>query len=517
MMAGRQVTLGKLLHGLVSRQRVDGGVAELAPVTASLTVESLALDSRRVAPGGVFVALAGDSVDGKDFIARALASGAVAVLVDLDDLRELSTLAVPLVGVQQLAQQLSELASRFYAKPSAHLQLIGITGTNGKTTCSQLLAQLVSRLHKSAAVVGTLGYGVVGEPLQETGFTTPDAIAAQSIVAQMLEQGVELLAMEVSSHSLQQHRVGSLEFDVAVFTNLSRDHLDYHGDMQAYGRAKQQLFSMATVRTAIINLDDTCGRRIAAKLPETVDAIGYSLSDGDAAVFAREIEYSASGISAYLSTPWGEGELRSQLLGEFNLRNLLAVIASACVSDLALDDVLAAVPQLQSVAGRMQRVAIESGIESDIDVVVDYAHTPDALQQSLQALKAHAANDLWCVFGCGGDRDRGKRAQMAAAAERYADHIVVTHDNPRSEEPAQIFADIATGFSHSECAQFISSRGEAITTALQQARAGDLVLLAGKGHEDYQLIGSEKLAFSDLVQAREALQQRLENSRGVQR
>jgi UDP-N-acetylmuramoyl-L-alanyl-D-glutamate--2,6-diaminopimelate ligase len=484
-------------------------------------VSSLCLDSRAVKSGGVFVAVSGLVRDGRDYIDSALESGAVAVLAEASGLT--ATLDERVVLIQDLNKKLSDIAGRFFDEPSDRLALIGVTGTNGKTTCSQLLAQLLSFVVGPAGVMGTLGCGVVvngKSDLRDTGMTTPDAIETQAVLADCVEAKVGQVVMEVSSHSLDQFRVQALTFHTAVFTNLSRDHLDYHGDLVKYAGAKMQLFAMPGLMNAVINLDDPVGAEVAIKLPPSVNLCGYSLLNSNASIFAEDVVLSASGLQAYVHTPWGSGALNSHLLGRFNLQNLLAVVGAACLQGLSLDAVLKVIPKLQAASGRMELLSFDVGSRGadcrymGPQVVVDFAHTPDALENVLMTLRDHCDGQLWCVFGCGGDRDRGKRPQMAGIASRLADRIIVTSDNPRSEDPEAIISDICDGLGEGCEAEVFVGRAEAIHFAIQAAADNDIVLLAGKGHESYQLIGSHKLPFSDQTQARLALRQRGERDDG---
>lgn len=488
-------TLQQLLPGVV-----------MSPELAEMPVSGICLDSRSVKPGDVFVAVSGGEHDGRNYIDQAIASGAAAVLAEARGLRAERH---NVIAVKDLNLQLSDIAGRFFGDPSDHLVLTGVTGTNGKTTCSQLLAQLFSLLGEPAGAMGTLGYGVVSSAktsMTDTGMTTPDAITVQSILSDFVADGVERVAMEVSSHSLDQARVKGLSFHTAIFTNLSRDHLDYHGDLVSYAGAKMQLFAMPGLTNAVINVDDPVGAEIALQLPPTVNLCSYSLVNANASLYAKEVVASATGTRAMLQTPWGEGELNSALLGRFNLQNLLAVIGAACCQGLDLVDVLSVLPQLKPVSGRMELVGGDAG--GGPQVVVDYAHTPDALEKVLATLQEHCSGQLWCVFGCGGDRDRGKRPQMGAIASRYADSVIITNDNPRSESAESIAEDIREGIAGGSTVITCLDRAEAIRLAVDGADASDIVLIAGKGHESYQLLGAERLPFSDQVQARLALRQR---------
>lgn len=503
----------------------------LSDSLAEVLVCGLCLDSRSVTSGDVFVAVPGLDHDGRDYISQALKAGAVAILAEKNDFgsKGFSSSDSRVVLIAGLNQQLSEIAGRFYSDPSDQLVLTGITGTNGKTTCSLLLAQLFSLISESkerpVGVIGTLGCGVVahGRPdFQETGMTTPDAITTQSILSDYVAQNIDRVVMEVSSHSLVQHRVQALAFNTAVFTNLSRDHLDYHGDLVSYAGAKMQLFAMSGLEHVVINVDDPVGAEIASQLSPTIDFIGYSLTNPNASVYAENIVLSPQGIAGYVHTPWGEGELNSQLVGRFNLQNLLAVISVACLQGVPFNSVLEVLPRLLPVSGRMELISVESSVEGSAEsidkknapqVVVDYAHTPDALKNTLETLREHCDGQLWCVFGCGGDRDHGKRPLIGEVASKLADHLVVTSDNPRSEDPEAIIKDICRGLvgsnqSAGSRVDVISDRELAIHTAIQSACQGDIVLIAGKGHESSQLIGSQQLPFSDQAQARLALRQR---------
>lgn len=473
---------------------------QLLPQAGSSTlIRELTLDSRKVRPGDLFLAVPGGSLDGRDHIADAIARGAAAVAYEAEGAPQMRDSAAALVPLKGLAGQLSAIAGRFYGEPSRALRLIGVTGTNGKTSVSQLVAQALDLLGERCGIVGTLGNGFHGE-LESGRHTTPDPIAVQATLANLKQAGARAVAMEVSSHGLVQGRVAALSFSVAVFTNLSRDHLDYHGSMDAYGAAKAQLFSRPELKCRVLNLDDAFGRELAAQEQES-RLIGYSLENPAAYLYCREAHFSEQGVEAHVVTPQGDGWLRSSLLGRFNLSNLLAVVGALLGLGYPLDEIIAVLPQLQGPAGRMQRL----GRAGQPLLVVDYAHTPDALEQVLNALRPHVQGQLLCLFGCGGDRDRGKRPLMAQIAERLADRVLVTDDNPRTEDPAQIFADIRAGFTDAGRVEFVHGRGDAIASLVASAKAGDVVLLAGKGHEDYQEINGVRQPFSDLQQASKAL------------
>lgn len=505
-------TLADLLPGLCE------------PAAGALALSGLCLDSRRCASGEVFCAVRGLQGDGRCHIPEAVARGCVAVIAEeseSDIALDGMYIPVPVVKVSQLDRQLSAIAGRFYGNPGNALRLTAITGTNGKTSCSFLLGQLLDVLGEKAGVIGTLGYGMVGVGIGEstlvtTGMTTPDAIEVQRILADLVDQEAVVATMEVSSHSLDQFRVAAVFFDTAIFTNLSRDHLDYHGSEEAYGAAKARLFTWPGLNRAVINADDAFGRLLLAGLPAGVEALAYGQGDS-ATVRASKVLYDKQGIRAQLDTPWGQGILVSPLLGEFNLYNLLAVVAAACAQGHPLPRVLEAMPVLNPVPGRMEIVALEGGDHPQ--VVVDYAHTPDALEKALLALRQHCAGELWCLFGCGGDRDTGKRPLMGGIAARLADRVVVTSDNPRSEQPGVIIDQILDGLVAEEAyarghVTVEPDRRTAIVETVLAARSGDTVLIAGKGHEAYQQVGNECLPFSDRAEARLALRRRDMSVRG---
>lgn len=449
------------------------------------SINQLTLDSRAVSAGSLFIAIPGHKVDGRQFIANAFALGATAALVHTDNPDEHGKVVHHRHAVEvyffQLTRQMSALAAQYYPVNRQRLNVIGITGTNGKTSVSQLIAQLATLLGQKAAVMGTLGNGLWGE-LVDSGNTTADAITVMKQLASYQQFGASVCAMEVSSHGLVQGRVEAVPFHTAVFTNLSRDHLDYHGDMQSYGAAKRRLFSFSSLHHGLINLDDAVGASWFASMDPT-KIRGFSTNAHPLAQFyTRDAQYHQQGVSAQLIWPEGQGTLASPLLGAFNLSNLVAAICALYIQGEDMHELLSLVPKLTPVAGRMERFTTASGVT----LVVDYAHTPDAIEQALQALRVHCTGKLWCVFGCGGDRDKGKRPLMARAAEKHADRLMVTSDNARGEAPEAIIADIIAGLETPECALIDVDRIHAIRTVVEQARAGDVVLLAGKGHETYQ-------------------------------
>lgn len=471
--------------------RLDRLLQDIAPAPA-VELHGLTLDSRQVTPGSAFVALPGLRGHGLAFADQARRRGAAAVLYDTppSDIQPPQG-ALPVPG---LRSQLGRIADRFFGAPSQALHVVGVTGTNGKTSVVQLLSQALTTAGRRTGSIGTLGTGFPGE-LRDSGHTTPDVIAVHAALAAMRDAGATDVAMEVSSHALDQGRVDAVRFQMAVFTNLSRDHLDYHPDMEAYGAAKARLFAWPGLKAAVINLDDAFGASLAASLPQSVERIGVSSRGAPGArLWADAIAMSAAGISFELVSGTQRERIRSPLLGRFNVDNLLAVAGVLDTLGWSLQQIAGALAPLQPVPGRMGRLG---GDGRQPLVVVDYAHTPDALEQALASLREHTAGKLLCVFGCGGERDAGKRPQMAAIAQARADAVLVTDDNPRAEDGDAIVADILAGFSDRSAVQVERNRAAAIARAIGQAQAGDTVLIAGKGHEPYQEIAGVRHPFDD--------------------
>ena len=469
---------------------------DVAGVPADLTITGLVQDSRTLRPGDAFVAIgpiANDmSAHGLRFVAQARAAGAAAILFEPpapDDLAAPSDA----IAVPQLHARIGQIADRFYGSPSRSMTVVGVTGTNGKTSTVQLLAQAWALRGLRSGSIGTLGAGLHGAVVP-TGFTTPLVLQLHALLADLRDAGAQMVAMEVSSHALDQGRVDGVHFDVAVFTNLTRDHLDYHGDMAAYGAAKARLLAWPELRAAVLNLDDAFGRELRAHLPSTTHGIGVSSRGAQADVRAENIVLDTGGMAFDLLLGDERFPVRSPLLGRFNVDNLLSVAGALHVLGDAPATIAATLAQLQPIAGRMNRLG---GANAQPLVVIDYAHTPDALEQALASLRAHAHGRLLCVFGCGGERDRGKRAQMAAIAERNADSIVVTDDNPRSEDGDAIVAEIVAGFARPQAVVVQRNRAAAIARAIGAAGPGDIVLIAGKGHEPYQEIAGVRHPFDD--------------------
>jgi len=461
----------------------------------------LSADSRLITPGDVFLAFPGDVHDGRHYIPQAVAAGAAAVLWEATGYTWPQQTKLPNLPVSGLRTLAAELAVRWYDDPSRALWMTGITGTNGKTSIAHWLGQALTATGRPSAILGTLGNGLCGA-LTPASHTTPDCVTLQRLLAGYRAAGAQAAVMEVSSHGLAQGRVQGMHFDVAVLTNLSRDHLDYHGDMASYAKAKAKLFGWPGLKWAVLNLDDEFGRTLYMRLQGTqVQRLGYGLQGGE--ILASSLALNAQGIRMAVATPWGRGEIVSPLLGEFNAYNLLAVLGALLAAGVGLDAALGELARLKPVAGRMQTLVPDGPGPT---VVVDYAHTPDALEKTLKALRPLAARRLWCVFGAGGGRDRGKRPLMGGIAAALADAVVVTSDNPRNEAPAEIIADILAGMPPGQTA--IVDRAEAIRHAVREAQAGDVVLIAGKGHEDYQEIQGVRQPFSDLAVARAALEER---------
>ncbi len=466
-------------------------------------LSGITADSRRVASGQAFAAYAGMRLHGRDFVPQAIAAGAPAVLWDEDEGRpEGLPEGMPGVGVPALKQHISALADLLYGQPSRMLRIIGVTGTNGKTSCTHWIAQAMTGLGQKTAVMGTLGNGIP-PALTYTGNTTADAAELQRQLAEFVAQGASFVAMEASSEGLDQGRVNAVRFDTAVLTNLTRDHLDYHGDMEHYAAAKARLFAWPDLRAAVLNADDAFGRRLLAE--EVVSArevVTYGLVHGD--VRGTSLQTGTGGLSMRVETPWGKGQLQASVVGRFNAENLLACLSVLLMNGVELDAALLALSAVVPPPGRMQ---MAGGGKQPL-VLVDYAHTPDALEKVLTTLRQSGlAGRLFCVFGCGGNRDAGKRPLMGEIAARLADQVVVTSDNPRHEDPLQIVAEIRAGMSMA--AEWVETdRARAIARAIAAAEPGDIVLIAGKGHENWQEVAGQRYPFDDLQVATAALEGR---------
>jgi len=453
----------------------------------------LSLDSRTTEKNNLFFTRGNNIDENTQYINEAISKGATGIVGAVGLLPE--NISVPFWTVENLGKTIGELSSEFYGHPSRDLIVIGVTGTNGKTSCTHYIAQALKFLGCRCGVIGTNGYGFL-DKLTPGFHTTPDAPALHQQFKLLRDQGAKYVAMEVSSHALEQQRVAGISFDVGVFTNLSRDHLDYHGDMASYGAAKRLLFDQPGMKTAVVNLDDEFGVRLFSDLKNKLNVIGYGIDHEmrDGLITATKLHFKPNGVVAEIDSPWGDVEIETELLGQFNFLNMMAVTGVLCSLDFMFENVMHAATQFQAVPGRMQR--FQKGDSALI--VVDYAHTPDALEKALQALRAHNQGKLWCVFGCGGERDKGKRPLMGKIAESLADVLVITDDNSRFEAPTQITDEILAGLKKPNKAKVINDRSEAIAHAVDQASAGDIVLIAGKGHEDYQEIKGERLPMSDV-------------------
>lgn len=479
-------------------------LAELWPAIsaahAAISVSAVVLDSREVRSGMLFIALKGQQRDARDFIADVIAAGAAAVFAEQDEKWPQETVinGIPVIVIPDLAQQVGVIASRFFGEPSAHMKVLAVTGTNGKTSVANLLAGALAVLGRKSGVLGTLGNGLYGA-LEKSTHTTLDACHLQALLAQFVTEGASVVAMEASSHGLVQGRLNGTAIDVALFTNLTRDHLDYHGDMESYAAAKELLFRWPTLKTAVLNLDDPLAVRYRAALDASVRVLAYSQqAESVADIRALQIKPTLSGLELLISTPAGDCSLQVPLLGRFNVSNLLAVIGGLLALEIPLADIAEALRQAQPVPGRMQSFA-----GAHPTVVVDYAHTPDALEKVLSSLREHAEAELVCVFGCGGDRDRGKRPLMGQIASRLADSVVITSDNPRTENPDTIVSEILAGAGNGVLVEM--DRHRAIRQSIADAGRHDIVLIAGKGHEDYQEINGVRHHFSDAEEVRAAL------------
>ena len=495
--AKTEISLARLLG--IPEDRLAGN-----PVIADIT-----LDSREVVAGSLFLACGGTHSHGLDYLEQALAQGAVAVAWESSiGIRPPSVdTSVPLLEVPHLRRRLGRMAELFFDAPSQKMEVTGITGTNGKTTCAWLLAGALDACGQSAGIIGTLGHGFpvalsVGE------LTTPDCIGVHRWLAELRGLGAAHVAMEVSSHALDQGRVDGVHFSAALFTNLSRDHLDYHGDFESYGAAKARLFLNPELDRAVINVDDPYAETIIDQLQHRIRLlrVGRTADAHGRGEFLRieRVGETTQGLELGFSSSWGELSLSSGLLCDFNAGNLALVLAALLADGVAADDAIQALAGVAAPPGRMEVV---SGSDRWPTAIVDYSHTPDALEKALSALRRHATGQLWCVFGCGGERDRGKRALMGDIAARFADQVIVTSDNPRGEDPLAIIADIKAGTADAGHVATIADRREAIATALEKAGPDDIVLVAGKGHETCQEIAGQKLPFSDSQEILQVLEE----------
>lgn len=476
------------------------GIATV-PSVFDVTIHGLKTDSRDLQSGEAFIALAGSHTPADHYVDQAIASGATVVLLETAEPGECyerhGALIVP---VANLRSKLGKIADRFYEHPSQRLRLLGVTGTNGKTSVTQYIARLLQQTGTPCGVIGTLGYGML-DALQSGSHTTPDVVRVNQVLSRILAQGGRAATMEVSSHALDQGRIDHLTLAGAVFTNLTRDHLDYHGSMEAYGAAKARLFEREELHFAVINFDDPFGRQLYEQLDGKCDRVRYSLHESQTELWLTGFQPSLDGFDASVDGLWGSFDVSVPLMGSFNASNVLAAMAAVLSLGVPAERVQQAVSGLVPPPGRLESFTGANGVR----VVVDYAHTPDALANALAALRPHASGRLLCVFGCGGDRDTGKRPEMGREAEKGADVVIVTDDNPRSEHPHAIARDILAGFTRADQVTVIHDRGEAIRKAVASAEPGDIVLIAGKGHESWQERAGQRIPFSDAEQVRAAL------------
>jgi len=494
-------TLAALLQGFAS-----------AP---ELPVQGIASDSRLLQRGDLFLAVQGIGSHGLDYLEQARAAGVCAVAWDSSTGSEPADIGVPAIAVEGLAGKLGEIANRFYSHPSEHLDVVGVTGTNGKTTVAWMLAQAIELVGDRCAYLGTLGFGVDAVEGAE-GMTTPAAVELHGRLADFVEQGAARAAIEVSSHALSQDRVNGVRFDAAIFTNLTRDHLDYHADMREYFDAKARLFVECEPRNRIVCIDSEYGTELADRCGDNIVLVSTQpdrVADDRSFVFVRSIEATDYGSDVTFTSSWGDGAFMLPLPGEFNVANAALALAFLLNDGVPLERACDVMSQLSAPPGRMQRVAVDA-VDKSLQcmtkdgpaVYIDYAHTPDALDVVLQALRAHCRGRLWCVFGCGGDRDTGKRPEMGRVAQAYSDGVVVTTDNPRSEDALAIIEDIVAGMTKRVGVMVIEDRAAAIAWAIEQAGERDVVLVAGKGHENYQDVAGTRVRFSDYAVAESALQ-----------
>jgi len=474
-----------------------------------LYINAVQTDSREITAGDVFIAMQGVQQHGLSYLQQVVKAGAVCVVYAEKDaeafqaeLQQCSKDVVQ-IAVESIEDTAGKIISRFYSSPSKDMNVIAVTGTDGKTSVSRFLAQMLSS-DQAAAVIGTTGNGLWGQ-LKSATHTTPDVLNMHKLLSDMKEQNASVVVMEVSSHGIEQKRISGVDINTAVLTNVSRDHLDYHGTVENYRAIKKQLFALASVKNIVVNVDDQTGLELAKQYQTEKSVWGYSLSEQDSCsfncVYTRKILVQHDGFVVECVTPKGIAELQIPLLGRFNVSNVLAVLSVLLLNDIALDDAANRISKLQTAPGRMEVFVTDNKPL----VIVDFAHTANALQFALQAVREHCHGKVWCVFGCGGDRDQGKRALMGEAAEKNADYVVLTDDNPRNEKSADILQQVLSGITDTNKAQLIPDRRSAIRHAIESAAESDVVLIAGKGHEEYQLVGDLKVPFSDRVVAQEIL------------
>jgi UDP-N-acetylmuramoyl-L-alanyl-D-glutamate--2,6-diaminopimelate ligase len=481
-------------------------------------IRQLQIDSRYIQEGDVFIACIGSQHDGRDFIDKALSAGASSIIRQTSNPHHHGVITyvqnncdrkndqvensmdhdgTPIVDFYSLPQQISKIADVFYGSPSSKLNIVGVTGTNGKSTTTHLIAQLTNLTGNTGAIIGTLGAGKL-EHCVETQNTTPDPVIVQRYLADFVDSDVNIAAVEVSSHGLVQSRLSGVKMPVAVFTNLTRDHLDYHGSMNNYAKAKRLFLEQPGLQFAVLNMHDPEYENWLAAMPTHAQSVLFGqqipTQTGQLYCCAQQIKFSANGFSFQLKSSWGEANIQVPLLGAFNVSNLLAALASLLVLEVKLDVLLNNIERLTNVAGRMELFVDE---QKSVGIMVDYAHTPDALYMALKSARLHCKGDLWCVFGCGGDRDKGKRSEMGRISESFADQIILTNDNPRTESQDEIVRDILNGFDQPKEVKVVLDRKKAIALAYNNSKKNDLILVAGKGHETFQVINEKKLQYDE--------------------
>ncbi len=454
-----------------------------------IAIRGLSIDSRAVREGDLFIAMPGAKTDGRKYIEQ-VADKAVCVICEPP--RPEVSVGIPVFPVTALAEKVGAIASRFYGNPSERMQVVAITGTNGKTSCSHFIAQCLDTLGEKSAVIGTMGYGPSGM-LKANSLTTPDPVSIQKMLAELLAESCGVVTIEASSHGLSQHRLNGTRVAVAVLTNVTRDHLDYHESFEHYKAAKLRLFEMSTLKTAVLNSDDPFSEEITNSLNDAVNVVTYSAGKATADVCCRDLVFDMNGLRFTLKTPWGEAKIRSPLMGRFNIANMLATAAVLGSQGFEIKKIAIALNELDVVSGRME-VIKHPKLPT---VVIDYAHTPDALEKALLGIREHTRAELWCVFGCGGERDKGKRSQMGEIASRLANHVVITDDNPRGEPSMAIARDVARGVIGGADVEIETNRRLAIRKVLANAAIKDVVLIAGKGHEQYQETAKGRIEYSD--------------------
>ena len=480
--------LSNILSGITKAELLD------------IEINNITLDSRQAKKGTLFCAIKGHSVDARKFIPNTIENEVSAILADNDEQQDYVEIVknTPIIYIKNLNSKLSKIADNFYQSPSQKANIIGITGTNGKTTISQLVCQWIDLIGFKAATMGTIGNGFYGK-LQEAKNTTGSALDIQENIANFVKQGANTVTMEVSSHGLVQNRVDNVNFDTAIFTNLTQDHLDYHKTMEEYFTAKSVLFTKFNTKANILNLDDDYSLKLADLIKDKKSIIAICTENENLAksfknyVYAQNIEYSQEGLNISVQSSYGNFVISTKLIGKFNVLNILQAFATMVSLGFNTEDIIAAATKLNPVVGRMEVF----NNKKQATIIVDYAHTPDALEKALQASRKHTKNKLWCIFGCGGDRDTTKRPLMAKSAESLADKIIITNDNPRTEDANNIIEDIFEGLNNKDDVIILQDRFEATKYALDNSSKDDIILIAGKGHEDYQIIGDKTVHYSD--------------------